>query len=181
MFRHREIPVSNPLFSAIHVIHDETIPLHNSVMLSIKTENLNNKLQGKALLVELDTLTEKLSAAGGVYEKGWVTGHIRSFGNYAVAVDTIPPVIIPLSFKADGELNESSRIRFRITDELSGIKSYEGILDEKWALFEFDAKTNTIVHFFDAERFEMGNRHHLVLTVIDYKDNKRTYESSFWK
>jgi hypothetical protein len=180
-FTHREIPVSNPLYSVLHVVHNETVPLHNNVLLSIKAEKLPERLQEKALLVNVDTLTGNYSTAGGVFDKGWVTSHIRSFGNYAVAVDTLAPVIAPLSFNADGELNESSRIRFRIRDELSGIKTYEGLLDGKWALFEYDAKSNTIVHYFDASRFEMGKRHSLVLTVTDFKDNKSTYETSFWK
>ncbi len=180
-FDHREIPVSNPLFSDIHVVHNESVPIHNNVLLSIKVKNLPESLQEKALLVNVDTLTEKYSTAGGAFDEGWVTGHIRSFGNYGVAVDTIPPVIVPLSFKANGELSESSRIRFRIRDDLSGIKSYDGLLNGNWALFEYDAKTNTIVHYFDASRFELGKRHSLMLTVTDYKDNKSTYEASFWK
>ena len=180
-FHHSEIPVTNPLFSAIHVIHEENVPIHNNALLSIKTRNLPERFQEKALLVKVDTLTGKYSTAGGSYDKGWVTGHIRSFGNYGVAVDTIPPEIVPLSFKPDGELSESSRVRFRIIDDLSGIKSYEGLLDGKWALFEYDAKTNTLVHHFDASRFELGKRHRLVLTVTDFKNNKSTYEASFWK
>ncbi len=181
MFSHREIPVSNPLLSDIHVIHNDKVPLHNNVLLSIKAKNLEKRLQEKALLVNVDTITGEYTAAGGVFDKGWVTGHIRSFGNYGVALDTIPPVIVPLSFKSNGELSESSRIRFRIKDELSGIKSYEGLLDDKWALFEYDAKTNTIVHYFDDKRFELGKRHRFVLKVTDYKDNIKTYEASFWK
>ena len=181
MFTYRKRPARKGLFSPVHVVHNETVPLHSNVMLAIRPENLDSRLNEKALLVITDTLTGKLSTAGGEYKEGWVTGHIRNFGNYAIAVDTIPPTIAPLSFKADGELSESSRIRFRIADELSGIREYEGTLDGKWALFEYDAKINMIVHYFDAQRFELGKRHKLVLTVTDFKNNKRTYEASFWK
>ncbi len=181
MFNYKKIPHSNPFLSAIHIIHDETTPLHDNVLLSVKTETFNKKYHEKSLLVKVDTLTGKFTSAGGSYENGWVTGHIRSFGNYAVAVDTIPPVVIPLSLGSNGELTESSRIRFRITDELSGIKDYEAMLDGKWALFEYDAKINTITHNFDRERFEFGKRHTLILTVTDFKNNKTIYEASFWK
>jgi hypothetical protein len=181
MFTYRKRPALKGLYSPVHVIHNPTVPLHSNVLLAIRPENLDRRLHEKALLVLADTITGKLSNAGGEYKEGWITGHIRNFGNYAVAVDTIPPAIVPLSFKADGTLNESSRIRFRIADELSGIKEYEGTLDGKWALFEYDAKTNMIVHYFDAQRFELGKRHKLVLTVTDNKNNKRTYETSFWK
>lgn len=180
-FNYRKIPHGNPLFSDIHVVHDETVPLHGNVLLSVRAGNLAKKYQEKALLVHVDTLTGKTRAAGGTYKEGWVTGHIRNFGNYAVSVDTIPPQIIPYSFRSNGELNESNRIRFRIKDDLSGIKEYEGMLDGKWALFEYDAKTNTLVHYFDAKRFELGKRHNLVLKVTDNKNNISTYDATFWK
>lgn len=180
-FNYRKLQHVSPLFSDIHIIHEETVPLHNSALLSLKPENLDEKLYDKALIASVDTISEKLTSAGGIYKEGWVSTHIRNFGNYAVAVDTVPPGIIPVSFKSNGELNESARIRFRITDELSGIKEYEGLLDGEWALFEYDAKSNTIVHYFDHSRFEMGKRHKLLLKVTDNKNNESTYEASFWK
>ena len=180
-FTYKKIPHGNPLHSNIHVVHNESVPIHKNVLLSVKTKKLDQMLHEKALLVNVDTLTGKYTAAGGVYDDGWITGHIRNFGNYAVAVDTVPPDIVPLSFKTDGELSETARIRFRISDDLSGIKEYVGTLNGKWALFEYDAKTNTIVHHFDAKRFELGKRHQLELTVTDNRNNKRTYAASFWK
>src|SRR5690606_2452745 len=111
---------------------------------------LEKQLQEKALLVTVDTLTQEISAAGGQYDNGWITGDIRTFGNYAVALDTVPPQIVPLSIRDKSALTESSRIRFRISDGLSGINEIVGTLDGKLALFEYDAKTNMIVHYFDA-------------------------------
>ena len=180
-FTYRKKPAMKGLLSPVHVIHNESVPLHSNVLVAIKPAQLEKRLHEKALLVSADTVTGKYSTAGGEYKDGWVTGHIRNFGNYAVAVDTIPPVIVPLSFKSDGELSESSRVRFRITDELSGIKEIVGELNGKWALFDYDAKSNTIVHNFDPSRFELGKRHSLVLRVTDHKNNKTTYEASFWK
>jgi hypothetical protein len=148
--------------------------------LSIETENLKKNLQSKALLVKVDTTSGKFYSAGGKYKHGWVSGSIRSFGNYAVAVDTVSPKIIPLSLK-NGVLSESSRIRFRISDDLSGVGIIEGTIDGKWALFEYDAKSNLITHYFDSSRFELKKRHDFLLKITDNKGNTNTYEASFWK
>jgi hypothetical protein len=99
---------------------------------------------------------------------------------YAVMVDTLAPEIIPLSIE-NNALTESKRIRFRIKDDLSGIKSIEGLLDGKWALFVYDAKTGRITHTFDNERFEFGKRHTFKLSLTDYRDNQSVYEATFWK
>jgi hypothetical protein len=176
-----EKPASEEFVSGIHVVNRNTVPMHSSSRLSIKTHKLENRLQEKALLVSVDTISGEISAAGGAYNNGWVTGDIRSFGNYAVALDTVPPRIIPLSIRNNSAITETSRIRFRISDDLSGIKNYTGTLDGKWALFEYDAKSNLITHYFDAQRFELGKRHAFVLKVTDNKGNESRYEASFWK
>ena len=180
-FTWKPISSSEKFLSDIHVVHRNTVPLHSSARLSIKTEKLEKRLQEKALFVTVDTLKQKISAAGGQYDNGWITGDIRTFGNYAVALDTVPPRIVPLSIRDKSALTESSRIRFRISDDLSGINEIVGTLDGKWALFEYDAKTNMIVHYFDAERFDLGKRHEFVLKVTDNKGNESIYEASFWK
>ncbi|NLB27243.1 MAG: M23 family metallopeptidase [Bacteroidales bacterium] len=178
-FTYRKAP--GKLLSGIHIIHNKTVPLHKSAVISIQPGNVNDKIHEKLLLVNVDTITGRLSSAGGSYKNGWVTSNIRSFGNYAVAADTIPPKIVPLSISNQTILTEASRLRFLISDELSGISSVEGYLDGKWILFDYDAKNNLIVHTFDTERFEMGKKHQLKLYVTDLKSNKSVYEASFYK
>lgn len=168
-------------YSDIHVVHNESTPIHVGSRLSIETKNIAEYLKPKALLVKVDTTSGKFHSAGGEYKYGWVTGSIQSFGNYAVAVDTVPPKVIPLSLRNNSELSESSRIRFRISDDLAGIGKIEGRLDGKWALFEYDAKSKLITHYFDESRFELKKRHQLHLTITDNKGNATTYEASFWK
>jgi len=168
-------------FSDIHIVHDESAPIHTSARMSIETKNIEKHLRPKALLVKVDTVSGLYSAAGGIYKNGWVTGNIRNFGNYAVAIDTVPPRVVPLSVRNNSELSESSRIRFRISDDLSGIHIIEGKLDGKWVLFEYDAKSNLITHNFDHEHFELQKRHQFELTITDYSGNTTTYEATFWK
>ena len=180
-FQYKKIPRREGLYSDIHVIHKNTVPIHNNVKIKIKTIGLPELLQPKSLMVSVDTITGKFHAAGGENSNGWVIAGIRTFGNYAVAVDTVPPQIIPLSIRDKNSLTESQRIRFKITDNLSGIDKIEGTMDGQWALFEYDQKSNTITHYFDKERFETGKRHQFVLKVADYKQNESIYEATFWK
>ncbi len=167
-------------YSAYHFIHKKNVPLHTGASLKLKVENLPKNLQPKALLANVDPVTGKYYSAGGKYNNGWMEGKINNFGVYTVVVDTIAPSITALSLK-EGALTEPNRIRFKIEDELSGIKTIEGLLDNKWALFEYDPRYNRITHYFDKERFEFNKRHHLKLTVTDYRGNKSIYETSFWK
>jgi len=180
-FDYKTLPTKLGYYSEIHEIHKNTVPLHKSVIIKIRAKELLQNLKEKALLVKIDKKTGNYRAAGGSFENGWLKSTIRSFGNYAVVVDTIPPIIKPLSITTNNTLTEKNKIRFKISDDLAGIEKIEGLLDGKWALFEYDAKNNMITHNFDKERFEFNKTHQLILTVSDYKENKTTYEAIFWK
>lgn len=180
-FKYQAKEAENGYFSAIHQIHNKTVPLHKSATVSIKTKDLPQSLTEKSLLVNINPDNGKFSYAGGKYDNGWITADIRTFGNYAVRVDTVPPTLLPLSIANKTSLTEPDKIRFEIKDDLSGIGTIEGLIDGKWALFEYDAKNNLITHYFDAERFELNKQHSFKLTVTDNKGNSSIYEASFQK
>lgn len=181
LFKYEQQDASNGYFSSIHKIHNKTVPLHKNAKVTVKTKNFPESLAEKALLVNINPENGKITSAGGKYENGWITADIRTFGNYAIRVDTIPPTILPLSIVNKTSLTEPDKIRFEIKDDLAGIRTIEGLIDGKWALFEYDAKNNLITHYFDAERFEMNKQHNFKLTVTDNRGNSSLYEASFHK
>ncbi len=181
LFKYNTQEAGKGYYSSIHKIHKNTVPLNNSASIAIKTKDLDEYLLGKALIVNVNPETSKFSAAGGLYENGWVTTEIKTFGDYAVRIDTVPPTILPLSITNKTTLTEPDKIRFEIKDDLAGIENIEGLLDGLWALFEYDAKNNLITHYFDPQRFELNKQHNLKLTVTDKKGNSAIYEATFNK
>lgn len=172
----------NPKFySAIYQLHNASVPLHFACPLKIKAENLPVNLQSKVMLAQVDPVSGRIHSATGKYVDGWVEGNIRVLGHYALAVDTVAPKIIPLSIANKKTLQEPGRIRFTITDNLSGIDSVRGTIDEKWVLFEYDLKNNLISYTFDKGRLEFGTTHLIHLEVTDFKGNKSTYTANFYK
>ena len=179
-FQFNRKPGFDRIYSDVYALHDQYVPVHKFFTVKIKPKNLPEDLESKALLVYVNPQTNKLAALGGEYKSGWVEGKIRGLGSVGVTVDTIPPSIIPLSLK-NGSLIESSQMRFRITDNFSGIDNYRGTIDGKWVLFEYDAKNNLIVYKFDKERLEFGKSHVVTLLVVDTKGNRKVFESKFYK
>lgn len=179
-FKYSKTASSKNYYSDYHSIHTKTVALHKNASFRIRTKNLPTELASKVIMANIDTTTGELYAVGGEFKNGWVETNTRNLGTYVVVVDTIPPTIASLSITKN-TLTESSRIRFRIKDDLAGIKSIEGLLDGKWALFEYDPKNSRITHYFDKERFDFNKHHKFKLTVTDYRDNSSIYEASFWK
>ncbi len=169
------------LYSTIHKVHRNTTPAHKNFTIKIKPTNLPTHLHEKAVIVNIDEKNGRKTSGGGAYANGWVTRKTRSFGTYAIAIDTIAPGIRSLSIRNNQTLVESNRIRFKINDSLTGIKSYKGYIDGKWALFEFDAKNSLLTYHIDKERLQTKHTHTLQLTVTDYKNNSKTYKATFYK
>ncbi|WP_421938624.1 M23 family metallopeptidase [Pedobacter sp.] len=174
IYRKQPKPAGSNAWSALHQIHNRFTPLHVGFELWIKVENLPENLKDKALIVNTNG-----SSQGGNFDNGYIKATPKNFGSFYIAVDTIPPRIIPLNVTGGKNMAGLSKMTFRISDNLSGIKSFNGYLDGKWVLMEFDTKTATLWHSFD-ERSSPG-RHTLELVVSDLKNNEKKYTISFFR
>ena len=160
--------------SAIHQIQNTLTPLHIGFELSIKVDSSLMKYQSKALIVNSNRASQ-----GGYFENGYVIANPKTFGNFSIAIDTIAPIITPVNIAEGRNMNSISKINFKIRDNLSGIKNFNGYIDGKWILMEFDTKTASLWHTFD-ERTASG-KHSLEVLVTDMKDNEKRYAIEFYK
>ena len=161
-------------FSEIHQIHNNLTPLHTGFELWIKADSTVVKYQSKALIVNSNR-----SSQGGNFENGWVKTKPRNFGSFFIAIDTVAPNIVPINIANGKNMAGISKMSFRISDALSGIKSFNGYIDGKWVLMEFDTKTANLWHNFD-ERTRTG-KHTFELLVVDMKDNTKKYAIEFFR
>ena len=128
-----------------------------------------------------DPASGQKSAVGGEYSGGWVTAKTNLLGSFAIAIDKTPPSITPLSIKDKKALTNPSKIQFKITDDLSGIKSYRGEIDGNWVLYEYDAKSKLLTYTFDKSRMSFGKSHLIRLMVSDYQGNSNEYKAVIYK
>ncbi len=161
-------------YSVVHQIHNNLTPLHTGFELWIKADSTLDKHKEKALIVNTAR-----SSQGGYFENGYVKAKPRNFGSYFIAIDTIPPSIMPVNIANGKNMRGISKMSFKIRDNLSGIKSFNGYIDGRWILMEFDAKTASLWHTFD-EHTAPG-KHTLEVIVTDMKDNNRNYSITFYK
>lgn len=168
-------------YSEIHHVHTKTVPLNSPYSLAIKCSSIPEELRDKALIVSVDPASGRKTAIGGAYSAGWVTASTNVFGSFSVTTDTKPPVISSLSIKGNKVLTNPSKVQFKITDDLSGIKSYRGEIDGNWVLFEYDGKSATLSYTFDKERMVFGKSHLLRLVVTDNRDNRAEYKAIIYK
>ena len=95
-------------------------------------------------------------------------------------MDTIAPKISISKPIAGKWLTGVKNIQLNISDSLSGIKSYNGYLNGKWILFEYDNKTKKITHNF-SDGIVAEGANDLKVVVIDNVGNSTTFETHFFR
>ena len=102
---------------------------------------------------------------------------IRDLAAYTVAVDTVPPEITPLNPQQWGR---TGRIVFKAKDKETGIHSYRGTIDEKYALFgKPNSISGNLVCELDPKHVKKGGRHTVEMTVTDGCGNQTTKQFRF--
>lgn len=161
--------------SPIYKIHDYGEPVHVPYSISIHLPKFPSEYYDKAVLIR-----EAKSKKSAIKPK-WYNGHLKAdskyFGDFYVAIDTIPPTIKPVYAYAGKSIPTYDLMRFTIKDNLSGIQSYEGKLDGEWVLMEFDGKKAQLRHYFEKDLAR--GKHDFEVKVVDACGNKKTYGFSF--
>src|SRR5690606_40665675 len=100
----------------------------------------------------------------------------KNLGNYQIIEDSIPPMIEWMSAKK--EFEQTDKITVKIQDDLSGIDTYEGFINDKWALFEYDYKTKELVHHL-SDGIVHIRTNKLLIKVADNVGNNTIFETEF--
>jgi hypothetical protein len=169
----------NPLmYSDIYQIHNIYTPLHKSYNISIKPDRIPEGKQSKMLIIQLADEIRKVPLST-TWNNGYLSANTNTFGTFCIGIDTVPPLISHNGFASGANLTGRSNMKIKITDELSGIKTYEPLIDGEWALFEYDQKNDILTYNFDPKRIQKGAKHNLVLKVTDNRDNLSIYKCEF--
>ena len=141
-------------------IFKNSLPLKKVVSMTLKPKKTYNK--EKSFIYDI---SNQPSFIGGVWEENNIVLKTSELSEYSILEDKDPPVIERVKFNND-------LMVFRIYDELSGIKSYEGRINNNWILFEYDNKNDIIIS--KKKNSIQSFKGKFVLEVIDNSNNKRT-------
>jgi hypothetical protein len=160
----------------IYHIQSPYTPLNGSFTLKIKpSPELPDSLMRRAVMVQMDG--KHLSSLGGLWDSGYMTAHPKNFGDFSIMLDLERPTVKPVNIYKGKDMSKTEAIEFEISDNLSGVATYNGYVDGKWVLFEFNPKKDMIYYTFD-DHVTPG-AHKLKLVVVDNVGNTNTYETEF--
>ena len=120
-------------------------PLRKSYNIKIN-KKIEDSIVRRQSYIGLINKNGKISYLNTSKNKNSFSVNSSILGSYILSRDSIKPEVKPLNFSLNKDVSKQKTIRLRIYDNISGIKSYEVLINNKWALFEYEPKSNLIFH-----------------------------------
>ena len=117
----------------------------------------------------------KISSLGGTMKDGWMEVKTYTMGEYTLKVDSVAPVVRATNFKKGESVMALKSLRFKITDDMTGIETYDIYLDDVWVLGKYDAKNDLLYYEFD-EKLKKGTNN-VKVVVTDGVGNTKTLKT----
>ena len=122
----------------------------------------------------------KVSSLGGkLCEDGFVETTTRSLGQYALKIDSIAPVVKILNFKENDTITSSNTLKVKITDDMTGIDSYNLYADDAWLLGQYDAKNDLL--YYEVDSHLKKGKSCIKVVVKDAVGNKTTKKVNIYR
>ena len=150
-------------------IGDDKVPVRENFAVAIKLKNSLKNYPTKTLLASIDN-KGKVKNKGGNVEQNWLKTEINRFGKFKLMLDTVPPkikIIHQPKYITFGDV-----LKYRVTDDLSGVEHYEVKFDNKWILSNYDYKTTTLSIPIDKYTKLDCQKYNCQITIKDERNNE---------
>ena len=159
-------------------LHDDTVPAHTNFTITIEDSKYSEAQREKLFMASING--KRTSYIPSYRKDNIFTAKVKTLGKYALVLDTIAPKI-SIAKSIEGKwLSDKKLLQLSISDGLSGVKSYNGYLNGKWVLFEYDNKTRKITHYF-SDGIVAEGANDLKIIVIDNLGNSTIFETHFFR
>lgn len=168
--------ISDNRFSSKYRIGNQATALKKPYKLYLSLNN--DALKYKDKLFIACTHNNRMTYYDAEIFQSWAMCNPVIFGDFEVRVDTVPPRIRPRNIRNNANMQGNQYIEFEISDDLSGINTYDIYINDVWVLPQYEPKDRSIKYYFD-EYVPKNQRHNLKFIVTDRVGNEAIYECVF--
>lgn len=159
-------------------LHEDIVPAHSNF--SITFEDSITSQKDREIMFIGQVYGKKINYYNTKRYKNSFTIYTKYFGEYKLYKDGTPPKIKADKSVGGKWISNLSELKFTISDDLSGIKSYEGYLNGKWILLEYESKTKKLTHRF-SDGIVAEGKNDLKVVVTDNVGNSTIFETQFFR
>ena len=161
-------------------IDKDTIPLLKPITIYFNTDRYNDSIKNQLYIAKLSDNKKMTSYNYTTDFSNGKKSSTKSLGRYTLGIDTINPSISPIGFKENDWISNFSNLKIKVNDVGSGIRSYNGWINNKWILFELNTKKGILVYDFD-DNVVRKAKNNLHIEIIDNVGNRTEYKTTFYR
>ncbi|MCV6631397.1 MAG: M23 family metallopeptidase [Flavobacteriaceae bacterium] len=152
-------------------LHDRNVGVHKAFTLSFDISDREDK---EKLFIG-KRYKDKVSYVGSSYRNGELYAKAKELGTFFVSKDTVSPVVKPRNFDPRKSLKNYKYLEFEIADDQSGIATYNGYLNGRWILLEYEPKRKRLRYL--TEDLKLSSKTaDLEVIIEDNVGNKTVYK-----
>lgn len=160
-------------------IHKPIIPLNKKFTLSIDVSSYSES-EKKEMYIAYINSNGYTQYQKTIKKPDLFYTQTKKLGNYKLIKDSIPPTLKLKNIKNNQWLTHYKVIQLSLKDENSGIKSYEGEIDGKWILLEYNVKKKILTYNLNDLHFNTA-KHTLKVWAFDNVGNKSQIQINFFR
>ena len=161
------------------IIHEDSYPLRKSYNIKI-IKQVKDSIEKRQSYIGLINNNGTLSYLNTTKTDQFFSTNSSILGSYVLSIDSISPEVKPLNFSLNKDISNQKTIRLKVYDKTSGVKSYNVLINDKWALFEYEPKSNLIFHQIEDGIIKNGENN-INVKVIDGVGNETEINSKvYW-
>ena len=159
-------------------LHEDSVPAFTNFSITFDDSIAPQKDREKMFIGLV--YEKKISYYNTKRYKNSFTIYTKYLGEYKLIKDGKPPKIKSDKHIGGKWISNINELKFTISDELSGIKSYDGYLNGKWILLEYESKTKKLIHRFSDGIVDEG-KNDLKVVITDNVGNSTIFETQFFR
>lgn len=163
---------------SILYLHDASMPVHSPITVSFDVSHLDKPTLQKTFIGCKSG--SHFSYNDSYMQDGRLNAKVKVLGEFKLMQDNNAPKIFSPSFAEGKWLSANKTFSLKISDDLSGIATYDAYLNGKWILMHYDYKTRVIYHNF-SDGVVADGRNDLKVVVTDNVGNSTTFETHFFR
>jgi hypothetical protein len=159
-------------------LHEDIVPAFSNFQITFEDSLATDNDREKMFIGLVDGKktyfynTKKFKKSFSIYTK--------YLGDYKLVKDSVAPKL-KIAKNIEGKwISNQKELGFTTVDDISGIKTYNGYLNGKWILLEYESKTNQLTHHFSDGIVDEG-KNDLKVVVTDNVGNSTIFETHFFR
>ena len=158
------------------VVHEDIVPANSSFVINYQVEKISELERKKMFIASVQN--GKANYINTIYKDNSFSCKTKNLGTFIIAKDSISPKISINKVIQNKEIASIKDLKFFISDDFSGIKSYNCFLNDEWILMEYESKLKRLAPNCPNQKLKEGTNF-LKLIAIDNVGNSTTFETQF--